>query len=100
MDLSLNANSELLMEQFQIEMAQRTARIEENVSFLKQHYIEDREMRAKELEAIHSRVTKLETFKDAINRKIAYIGGVLVTIGMFVPYAINWIASHIHWRSP
>jgi hypothetical protein len=88
------------MEQFQIEIAERTARIEENVAFLKQHYIEDGTKRERELTALNNRVSELESFKDAINRKIAYIGGVLVTIGMAVPYALQWITSHIHWRSP
>lgn len=88
------------MEQFQIELIERSARIEENVNFLKSSYMEDKEKREKELTVLRNRVTKLETFKDAINRKIAYIGGVLVTIGMFVPYAINWVVSHIHWRAP
>lgn len=87
-------------EQFQIEAAERLARIEENVSFLKLSYVEDKEKREGELRALHSRVHELETFKDAINRKIAYIGGVLVTIGMFVPYVFQWVASHIHWRAP
>ena len=88
------------MEQFQIEAAERLARIEENVSFLKSSYVEDKEKREQELSALHSRVDELETFKDAINRKIAYIGGVLVTIGMFVPYTVNWVTSHIHWKAP
>lgn len=82
-----------MMEQFQIEAAQRLARIEENVTFLKDAYVD-------EVKSLNTRVKELETFKDAINRKIAYIGGVLVTIGMFVPYVFNWIASHIHWKTP
>jgi len=88
------------MEQFQIEVAERLARIEENVSFLKSSYVGEKEKREKELLALHSRVGELETFKDAINRKIAYIGGVLITIGMFVPYAFNWVAAHLHWKTP
>lgn len=81
------------MDQFQIEAAERLARIEENVAFLKEGYVN-------EVKTLKTRVDELETFKDAINRKIAYIGGVLVTIGMAVPYAVNWVASHIHWRAP
>jgi hypothetical protein len=88
------------MEPFQLEAATKLARIEENVNFLKERYVEDKEEREKQLAALHSRVEELETFKEAMNRRIAYIGGVLVTIGMAVPYALNWIASHIHWRSP
>lgn len=88
------------MEPHQIEAIERLARIEENVSFLKTSYVDEKDKREKELLAIRSRVEELETFKDAINRKIAYIGGVLVTIGMFVPYAFNWVASHLHWKSP
>lgn len=89
-----------MMDKFQLEQATSLARIEENVNFLKQSYVEDKEKREKELSALHSRLTQLETFKDAINRKIAYIGGVLVTIGMAVPYVIDWIAARITFKGP
>lgn len=81
------------MEQWQIDAAERLARIEENVTFLKEGYVSD-------IKTLKGRVEELETFKDAIDKKIAYIGGVLVVIGMAVPYAINWVVSHINWKVP
>lgn len=87
------------MEQFQLEQAEHLARIEENVAFLKTIIVELKEQQETEFTSMHKRVSELETFKDAINTKIAYIGGVLVTIGMAVPYALNWVASHISWKN-
>lgn len=55
---------------------------------------------ASDIKELQAEVLELENFKDAIQRKVAYVGGVIVVIGLFIPMAINWIANHIYLRFP
>jgi hypothetical protein len=55
---------------------------------------------AKDIAELKGKVKELQIFQSAIKEKIAYIGGVIVIIGMAIPYTFQWIMSHIHWRTP
>lgn len=90
------------MEQWQIEVAERLARIEANQEYMKSsiYSLPQSEQCAKDIAELKEEVEELQLFQTAIKEKIAYIGGVIVIIGMSIPYALQWIASHIHWRTP
>lgn len=90
------------MEQWQIEVAERLARIEANQEYMKASIqtLPQSEQCIKDISELKEEVEELQIFQTAIKEKIAYIGGVIVIIGMAIPYAIQWVASHIHWRTP
>lgn len=90
------------MEQWQIDVAERLARIEANQEYMKANMkdLPQSAQCAKDIATLKDEVKVLNEFKDALQRKIAYIGGVLVTISLALPHFIQWVASHIHWRSP
>ena len=88
--------------QLLLDLLERTARIEENQNFIKANIADLPQSKqcALEIEELKKEVSLLKQFKEEVNRKVAYVGGVLITLGMAIPYAINWIAAHLHWRSP
>ena len=90
------------MEQWQIEVAERLARIEANQEYMKDGIksLPQSEQCAKDIADLKEEVEELQIFQTAIKEKIAYIGGVIVIIGMAIPYGFQWIMSHIHWRTP
>ena len=90
------------MEQWQIEVAERLARIEANQEHMKNsiHTLPQSNQCVKDIAALKEEVEVLQVFQTAIKEKIAYIGGVIVIIGMAIPYVLQWIMSHIHWRTP
>lgn len=90
------------MEQWQIEVAERLARIEANQEYMKDNIksLPQSEQCAKDIAELKEEVEELQMFQTAIKEKIAYIGGVIVIIGMAIPYGFQWIMSHIHWRTP
>lgn len=89
-------------QQLLLDLLERTARIEENQNFIKANIAELPQSKqcAAEIAELRREVSLLDQFRDEVNRKVAYVGGVLITLGMAIPYVIQWIASHIHWRSP
>lgn len=90
------------MEQWQVELIERVTRIEANQEYMKASIknLPQSEQCAKDIAELKLEVNDLRAFKTAIKEKIAYIGGVIVMIGLAVPYVLQWVASHIHWRSP
>ena len=88
------------MEQWQVELFERMARMEANQEFLKEKVtkIPQSEQCAADIAELRQKVTELEKFKTAIKEKIAYIGGVIVVIGLFVPTAIKWVLDHLSWK--
>jgi lipid II:glycine glycyltransferase (peptidoglycan interpeptide bridge formation enzyme) len=88
------------MEQWQVDLFERITRIEANQEYMKSslHDLPQSKQCEKELKELKGQVTELEKFKDAIQRKVAYIGGVIVVIGLFVPYAIEWVVAHIQLK--
>ena len=91
-----------MMEQWQIDFAERLARIEANQEFMKANIkdLPQSAQCAKDIAELKAEVEDLKTFKTAIREKIAYIGGVIVMLGLAVPYALDWVFSHLHWRAP
>jgi uncharacterized protein (UPF0335 family) len=89
-------------QQLLLDLLDRTARIEENQKHLMSQVsdLPQSKQCAEDIKALKEEVSMLQQFKDEVNRKVAYVGGVLITLGMAIPYAINWIAAHLHWRSP
>lgn len=89
------------MDQWQIEVAERLARIEANQEYMKISIqtLPQSEQCAKDISELKDKVEELQIFQTAIKEKIAYIGGVIVIIGMAIPYAIQWLMSHIHWKA-
>lgn len=88
------------MEQWQVELIERVTRIEANQEYMKAT-IKDLPQSPrceKEILAIKKEVTELQSFKDAINTKVAYIGGVLVLMGLFIPYALKWLIDHLTFK--
>ena len=90
------------MEQWHIDVAERLARIEANQEYMKANInsLPQSAQCAKDIANLKAEVEDLKTFKTAIKEKIAYIGGVLVMVGLAVPYAIDWVFSHLHWKAP
>lgn len=90
------------MEQWQIDVAERLARIEANQEYMKDSIktLPQSEQCIEDIKELQEEVEELQVFQSAIKEKIAYIGGVIVIIGMAIPYAFQWIASHIHWKTP
>lgn len=85
------------MEQWQIDVAERLARIEANQEFLKENVnkLPQSEQCAKDIAALKAEIAELQSFKSAIKEKIAYIGGVIVVLGAVIPTAIKWVFDHI-----
>ena len=85
------------MEQWQVDLFERLARLEANQEYMKVnfHDLPQSKSCAEDIKMLRKDVTVLNSFKDAIQRKVAYIGGVIVVIGLFVPYAIEWLISHL-----
>lgn len=90
------------MEQWQIDVAERLARIEANQEYMKASIVNlpQSEQCQEDIASLKEDVRKLKDFDNAIKEKIAYIGGVIVMIGLFVPYAIKWVLDHISWKVP
>lgn len=90
------------MEQWQVDLFERITRIEANQEFMKASIVDlpQSKVCASDIKELKEEVTDLKTFKDAIQRKVAYIGGVIVVIGLFIPMALQWVASHIQLRFP
>jgi hypothetical protein len=88
--------------QILLDLLDRTARIEENQNFIRSN-IRDLPQSPQcqhDIAELRAELLELESFKTEVEKKVAYIGGVLISLGMVVPYVFNWVASHIHWRSP
>ena len=88
------------MEHWQLDLIERVTRIEANQEFMKAN-IKDLPQSAKcekDITALKKEVTELQSFKDAINTKVAYIGGVLVLMGLFIPYALKWVFDHLSFK--
>lgn len=85
------------MQNWQLEIAERLARIEANQDYMKANISSLPQSPAceKQIKELRVELSELQTFKDAVNTKIAYIGGVIVLIGLFVPSAIKWIIDHL-----
>lgn len=90
------------MEQWQIEVAERLARIEANQEYMRANIrdLPQSQQCSLEIGELRNEIDDLQSFKTAIKEKIAYIGGVIVMLGLAVPYILQWITSHIHWRTP
>lgn len=90
------------MDQWQVDLFERLARLEANQEYMKSNLADlpQSKVCASDIKELQAEVLELENFKDAIQRKVAYVGGVIVVIGLFIPMAINWIANHIHLRFP
>ncbi|CAB5155885.1 hypothetical protein UFOVP149_35 [uncultured Caudovirales phage] len=90
------------MEQWQIDLFERLARLEANQEHMKANIVDlpQSKVCAEDIKDLKAEVSSLKTFKDAINTKIAYIGGVIVVIGLFVPMALQWLYAHIQIRIP
>lgn len=90
------------MEQWQVDLFERLARLEANQEYMKSNLADlpQSKVCAAAIKDLETEVHELENFKDAIQRKIAYVGGVIVVIGLFIPMALNWIINHIHLRFP
>lgn len=90
------------MEQWQIDLFERLARLEANQEYMKSNIsnLPQSDQCAKDIAALKDEVKSLQDFRTAIKEKIAWIGGVIVVIGLFVPNAINWVISHIQLRFP
>lgn len=90
------------MEQWQIDLFERLARLEANQEYMKANLADLPQSKtcAEDIGALNAQVRELETFRDAIQRKVAYVGGVIVVIGLFIPMALNWVANHIQLRFP
>ena len=88
------------MESWQIDVIERQARMEETLIFLKENIrdLPQSKQCAADIHSLKEDVSALKAFKEELNRKVAYIGGVLVTVGMAVPYIIKWIVDHLHFR--
>lgn len=91
-----------MMEQWQVDLFERLARLEANQEYMKSNLADLPQSKtcAEDIKALKAEVSALETFKDAIQRKVAYVGGVIVVIGLFVPMALTWVANHIQLRIP
>lgn len=90
------------MEQWQVDLFERLARLEANQEYMKANIADLPQSKAcaTDIAELKAEVVDLKSFKDAIQRKIAYVGGVIVVIGLFIPMAINWVANHIQLRFP
>lgn len=90
------------MEQWQVDLFERLARLEANQEYMKANIADLPQSKVCEtqIKELKVEMTELQTFKDAIQRKVAYVGGVIVVIGLFIPMAIQWVASHIQLRFP
>jgi uncharacterized membrane protein len=90
------------MEQWQVDLFERLARLEANQEYMKSNLADlpQSKVCAADIKELQAEVLELETFKDAIQRKIAYVGGVIVVIGLFVPMALTWLSNHIQLRIP
>lgn len=90
------------MDQWQVDLFERLARLEANQEYMKSNLADLPQSKtcASDIRELQAEVHELENFKDAIQRKIAYVGGVIVVIGLFIPMALNWIINHIHLRFP
>lgn len=90
------------MEQWQVDLFERLARLEANQEYMKANISDLPQSKACEtqIKELKSEVSELQMFKEAVNTKIAYIGGVLVLMGLFIPYAIKWVIDHIQLRFP
>lgn len=90
------------MERWQLEIAERLARIEANQDYMKANIAELPQSKVceRQIKELQEEVSALQKFRDAVNTKIAYIGGVIVLIGLFIPYAINWLISHLQIKYP
>lgn len=90
------------MEQWQVDLFERLARLEANQEHMKANIgdLPQSKICAADIAELKSEVTDLQSFKDAIQRKVAYIGGVIVVIGLFVPMALQWLYAHIQIRIP
>jgi len=74
------------MEQWQLETAGRLARIEESVKHIEAH------IRDKDLE---KRVKDLESFKQQILQRIAWVSGAFAILSSGFIYGLDYIKNHI-----
>lgn len=90
------------MEQWQVDLFERLARLEANQEYMKSNIsnLPQSAQCEKDISLLKKEVKELQNFDNAIKEKIAYIGGVIVLIGLFVPTAVNWVVSHIQLRFP
>lgn len=74
--------------------------MEANQEFMKASMVDlpQSKVCATDIKELKAEVATLKSFKDAINTKIAYIGGVIVVIGLFVPMALQWVYAHMQLR--
>ena len=88
------------MEQWQVELIERVTRIEANQEYMKASIRElpQSQKCERDIKELKQEIEVLQAFKDVIQQKIAYIGGVIVVIGLFVPSAIKWVMEHLHFK--
>jgi hypothetical protein len=51
-----------------------------------------------EVKELKVEVTLLKQFRDEVNKKVAYIGGVAVAGGLILSYVIDWAMAHLHFK--
>lgn len=75
-----------VVDDWQLKTAERLATIETTQKQIL-HALENR--------SFEHRVDELETWQSGVNRKIAYVGGVIVTLGLLASYVVDWIKSNL-----
>jgi len=90
------------MNEWQMEQIDRLARLEENIEYIKSNIrdLPQSPQCKRDIAALKEEILELETFKAQVEKRVAQVGGVLLALGMVIPYVFNWVASHIHWKGP
>lgn len=74
------------MEQWQLETAGRLARIEEMVKHIEEH-VKNRDL--------EKRVQDLESFKQQVLQRIAWVSGAFAVISSALVYALDYAKNHL-----
>lgn len=77
------------MDDFQLQTTDRLARIETLLEALKGD--------PPTSEGTKKRLHELEDWQDGVNRKIAYVGGVIVVLGVAVAYVVDWLKANLRF---
>jgi len=81
------------MEKWQLDTAERLASIERSIKYIEAH-IGDLPQSKKcitEFEEHHKRIEILESFKNYIHTRIAFVSGIAAAIATAVPYVFEWL---------
>jgi hypothetical protein len=78
------------------------ARIEENQKFLinNMNNLPQSPKCVDEIVELRKDIITLNKFKDDLNKKVAYVGGVIMAVSFAIPHFVSWLISHIHWKTP